>query len=447
MGGGHRTISPHDRRLAAQLAHRAHEALKRQQLDYAVELLRQCCELDPADLAARKRLRQTQRARVGKPGNVSALSALLVRLQRWRLTGDPEQALARGEKLLTRHPWDVGTQLAMAQAADKLGLAEMAILILEMARAGNPREPRVNRLLAQILERHGYLTRAIPHWQLVAEEVPADPEASRKVKDLAANHALAAGDYANRALDETALAMLQQEGALADRAITAATPAERRHQQEIAKLKEQVATQPERVDAYLRLAALLREKREYEAAREVLEQGLQATQRHFEIQMALVDLEIDPYRDNLRLLRQQLLERPDDPQLRRQESQWEKEVLARELAYYRQRADRTVGDGAARIEVAIRLRRLGKPKDAILELEPLKSHQQWGWKAQVELAECYLMRQLPLLARKHLEDALASLPPDAVEERAAVQQRLATLFPAAESSSSVAPVRSLSSRG
>lgn len=446
MSGGLRTITPHDRRLAAHLAHRANEALKRQQLDYAVELLRQCCELDPADLAARKRLRQTQRARVGKPGNISAFSALLVRLQRWRLSGNPEQVLARGEKLLTRHPWDIGTQLAMARAADKLELADTAILILEMARAGHPRDPRVNRLLAQMLERQGQLTRAIPLWQVVAEEVPTDPEASRKVKDLAANHALAAGDYANRALDEAELAKLRRADSSMDRATSAATSDERR-QQEIAKLREQVVAQPERVDAYLRLAALLREKREYEAAREVLEQGLQATYRHFEMQMALVDLEIDPYRENLHLLRQKLLEHPDDPELRQQEAQLEKEVLARELAYFRQRADRYADDGTARIEVAVRLRRLGKPKDAILELEPLKNHERLGWKAKAELAECYILRQQPLLARKHLEEALALLPPESDKERATVQQRLAELLAPAESAPSVSSIRPITSRG
>jgi tetratricopeptide (TPR) repeat protein len=447
MSGGFRTISPHDRRLAAQLAHRAQEALKRQQFDYAVDLLRQCCELDPADLTARKRLRQTQRARIGKPANVSAFTNLLVWLQRWRLTGKPELILARGEKLLSRHPWDVGTQLAMAKAADKLGLADTAISILEMARVGNLREPRINRLLAQILERHGFLTRAIPLWQLVAEVVPEDPEASRKVKDLAANHALAAGDYANRALDEATLSKLCEHDSSGDQARNAAVPAERLRLQEISKLREQIALQPERADAYLRLAALLREKQEYEAAREVLEQGLQATHRHFEIQMALVDLEIDPYRENLRLLRRQLREHPDDPQLRQQEVQWEKEILARELAYFRQRADCSSADGRARIEVAVRLRRLGKPKDAILELEPLKNHEHWGWKAQVELAECYVMRQQPLLARKHLEDALARLPPESVDERAAVQQRLAEILSPDETAPSAASVRPISSRG
>jgi tetratricopeptide (TPR) repeat protein len=316
----------------------------------------------------------------------------------------------------------MATQVAMGRAADELGLPEVATLILELARVANPRAPLVNRPLAQLYERQGNFRRAVPLWQLVAEEAPADPEASRKVKDLAANQTLSAGDYASKALDEDGLVALRRD--------SMPTPqeqeeqAERQRHREPAKLKERIATEPHKPEAYLRLAELHRSAGAFEAARETLEQGLQATHRHFEIQMALVDLEIDPCRWNLRKVRERLAQQPADPDLRQQEAQWEKEVLARELAYYRQRADHQPSDGGARLQLAIRLRKLGKPKEAILELEPLKNHQRWGWRALAELAECYVLRRNSLLARNYWEQALSALPPEAEEERQLLQQRM-----------------------
>lgn len=422
-----RQVSPHDRRLAAQLAQRARQALGQKQLDYAIELLMECCALDPGNVVARKTLRQTQRAKFGSPSQVGAASWLVnlfrrLRLRQAQISGHPTVVLTRGEALLCRQPWDVATQVTMSRAADELGLSEVAVMILELARAANPREPRVNRPLAQLYERQGNFSRAVPLWQLVAEEVPTDPDASRKVKDLAASQTLTAGDYTGRALDEEGLVALRRDAA--------PTPqeqeqhAEKQRHRDIAKLKELIAAQPQKAEAYLRLAAILRSGGEGEAAREVLEQGLQATHRHFEVQMALVDLEIDPCRLNLHKVRERLEEQPSDPALRQQEAQWQKEVLARELAYYRQRADRTPGDGGARLQAAVRLRQLGKPKEAILELEPLKNLERWGWRALAELAECYAMRRNGLLARKHWEQALAVLPSEAVEERVQLQQRM-----------------------
>ncbi|HMP61384.1 MAG TPA: hypothetical protein PKD86_18745 [Gemmatales bacterium] len=428
MNPGLNPVSPYERRQAAQLYERARQALQQKQLDYAISLLAECCDLDPANVVARRTLRQTQRTKHGSPSQLGAASWFLtslrrVRLRQAKLRGDHQAVLGHGEVILGRRPWDVPAQLAMATAAERLGLMEVAAVILELARMGDPREPRVARALALLYEKVGNYARAVPPGQVVAEEVPAGPDASRKVKALAASHTLRVGDYAGKALDE--------EGMIAVRRDAVLTPAEQERQhhrqrdRDIDKLKELVARQPTQPQPYLRLADLLRAAGEAEAARETLEQGLQATQRHVDIQMSLIDLEIDPCRENLRLTLRRLEDDPDDAALQEQRARWEKEVAARELAYFRQRADRSPSDALSRIEAAVRLRQLGKPKDAILELEPLKADERWGWRAWVELAECYVARRNALLARKHWDEALARLPADREAERAMLAQRAA----------------------
>ena len=62
---------------------------------------------------------------------------------KWAKRGrDYLRVLEYGEQVLARNPWDSGTQLDMAAAADALGLLDVAIFILTQARRRTPRTRR-----------------------------------------------------------------------------------------------------------------------------------------------------------------------------------------------------------------------------------------------------------------------------------------------------------------
>src|SRR5437588_1751261 len=117
------------------------------------------------------------------------------KLKHAKRTRDHAKVLAHGEDILSRNPWDTGAQMDMADAADALGLVEVAVFILTEARQKNAKDATVNRALARLLEKAGHFAEAIKLWELVRQAHPADVEAQHKAKDLAASETIARGHY------------------------------------------------------------------------------------------------------------------------------------------------------------------------------------------------------------------------------------------------------------
>ena len=103
--------------------------------------------------------------------------------------------LEHGETVLTRLPGDLPTQVAMAAAAGELGLADLALWLLEQARVHGPDDPAVNRALAGFFEERGDYRQATAYWEKVSKALPHDGESRRKMNDLAALETLERSRY------------------------------------------------------------------------------------------------------------------------------------------------------------------------------------------------------------------------------------------------------------
>ena len=68
--------------------------------------------------------------------------------------------------MLLRQPEDVGTHLDMAQAADALGLKELAIWLLEKGRRKDSPDLNLCRTLAGFYEKCGKFREAIGIWEI-----------------------------------------------------------------------------------------------------------------------------------------------------------------------------------------------------------------------------------------------------------------------------------------
>src|SRR5438105_11569994 len=192
--------SPEHRRVAAGQFERANQVIAKGDFDYGIRLLLSCCKLDPANLVYRQALRRTQKLKHKNNLRGHWLAWLTnapakARIKKAMVARDYLKVLELGERVLTRNPWDVGTQRAMAEAAEVLGLLDLAVWNLEQARQKALRDSRVNRALARLYERRGNFAQAIALWELVRKADPRDLEAASKAKDLAASDAIARGHY------------------------------------------------------------------------------------------------------------------------------------------------------------------------------------------------------------------------------------------------------------
>jgi Tfp pilus assembly protein PilF len=416
------TTSSEHRRVAAGQFERANQVIATGNFDYGIQLLLTCCKLDPGSLVYRQALRKTEKAKFNNNLRGSRLafltnSATKTRLKAAKASRDYLKVLEFGEEILVRNPWDIGAQMDMAEAAEALGHLDLATWTLEQARQRNPQDATVNRALARLYEKRGNFSQAILLWELVRKADPRDIEAQHKAKDLAASDTIARGNY-DAVLEKHPPAPAEHAAPApaapapkAPQPVTPPTAAEDRQAREASALRKRIQADPANVNAHLQLAAFYRRAGKLDEAREVLQKALISTGNSFEISLELADLEIEPFRRNLAITEEKLKAKPNDAELRSIQQRLQKEISSRELDLYRQKADRYPTEMAHRLELGIRLLRVGQTDGAITELQAARSDPRQRWRAMLYLGYCFKSRKNWKLAQRNFEEALRNLPP------------------------------------
>jgi tetratricopeptide (TPR) repeat protein len=413
-------LTPEQRRVAVGQFERANQVIRTGNFDYGIQLLLTCCKLDPSNLVYRQALRKTERVKYKNNLRGSRLaflttSATRTKLKAARAGRDYLRVLEHGEEILARNPWDVGTQMDMAEAADALGLLDLAVWNLEQARQRDPQDATVNRALARLYEKRGNFTQAIGLWELVRRADPRDIEAQHKAKDLAASDTIARGNY-EAAIGTAARQQDEFSGQAAETArpgmapLPAISVADERLNREAVSLRSRIQSDPTNPNPYLMLAAVYRRAEKLAEAQQVLQDALGPTGNHFEISLELTDLEIEPFRRNLAITDERLRADPQDEELRHLRIRLLKEINTRELDLYRHKSERFPTEMAHRLDLGVRLLRAGQTDQAILELQAARADPRQRWRALLYLGYCFKSRNNWRLAQRNFEEALQNLP-------------------------------------
>jgi tetratricopeptide (TPR) repeat protein len=440
--------SPEHRRVAAGQFERANQVIATGNFDYGIRLLLSCCKLDPANLIYRQALRRTEKTKFknNMRGSWHArISSLPLRTKVTAALGARAyvKVLDLGEQILARNPWDTGAQVSMAEAADALGLLDLAVWSMEQARHKDPRDASVNRFLARLYEKRGNFAQAIALWELVRRADPSDVEAQDKSKDLAASETIARGRYDDVAARNEANPPTPDEGT-ATRARVATpqggevkavrgrqptpnpdVPPAERGAREAAQVRARIEADPSNANAYLQLASLYRKNGQIDQARQTLQDGLGPTANAFEIAVELADLDIEAFRRDLVLTEERQRAAPQDEELRQIRLGLMREINSRELELYRRKADRYPTEMAHRYELGVRLLRAGQVDEAIRELQAARSDPRQHWRSLMYLAYCFKTRNNWRLAKRNFEECLKTLPSNEVSTRKEVLFQMA----------------------
>ena len=416
------------RRIAQDSFTRAKEAIQSGNLDYAITLLLTCCKLEPANFLYRQTLRKTQKDKYGN--NLRGSRFAFVSTPRWKAkvkaakrSRDYLRVLENGEQVLYRNPWDMGTQMDMAEAFDALNLNDLAVFTLDQARQKYPRDATLNRALARLFEKRGDYPKAIILWQLVKETVPGDVEAAHKAKDLAASATIQKGNYEEAAAGT-------KDSPVLGRIESRATEKAEKGSRETEPLRKRIEADPTEPSLYVQLSAVYRKQGQDDRARATLQQGLGPTGNAFQLQLALMDLDLVPIHKSLEQVEVKLkklkerarrieadedLEENEEPlsedELKKRRSKLSKEINAREIAIFRMRADRFPNEVQHRLELGIRLLKADLTEEAIAELQQAKRDEKLKWKAGLYLGISFKKRNTWRLAQRNFEEALGALPP------------------------------------
>ena len=264
----------------------------------------------------------------------------------------------------------------MAEAADALGLVDMAIFILDQARQKFPKDPTLNRALARLFEKRGNYSHAIALWQQVKDVVPADVEAAHKAKDLAASETIQRGQYEQSISGEkpslqAAAGSSKKKEETVDRSAREAAP-----------LIARIEATPTEASLYVQLSGVYRRYNQFDRARAALERGLGPTGSAFQLQIAIMELDLEPLRRNLDIAEQKVRARaavkatddqdeegPSLDDLRKVRNRLLKEINSREIEIFRLRADRFPQELSHRLELGHRLLKADQIDEAIAELQ------------------------------------------------------------------------------
>lgn len=425
--------SAEHRRIATESFDRANQVLASGNYDYAIQLLKTCCKIDPSNMQYRQVLRRTQKAKYNNNMRGSRFALLTTSRHKAQLkvakrSREYLRVLEIAEEILTRNPWDTGTLMDMAQAFEALHLNDLAIFSLDQARQKNPKDVTVNRALARLLEKVGRFSQAIKLWQLVREAAPDDVEAAHKAKDLAASETIQRGGYeSSRSFDESAPGA--GSGIM--------HPPANRSDREAERLLTQIEAAPTDYALYLELASVYRRANQADKARAVLQQGLAPTGSDPRILIEILELDLEPFRRKLAANDRRIEAREANPdpededddttldELHRMRHRLLKEINSRELELFRMRADRQPGEMSFRLELGIRLLRAERTDEAIVELQQARKDERLIGRATMYLGFCFKSRKNWRLAKRNFEEALEHIPPRDEEQRKEVLFQLA----------------------
>lgn len=189
---------------ASKLHARAEEAIKKENFDYAIDLLKtQILSIYPDDVKARQLLRgcvQAKHKKQGAPSALSAQAAALVpqiKVVIGKMTKKWDNVMQECENILLHDPRNKGALYSLADAAARAGYVQTAISQHEACLKIDPGFKDSLRSLGHLYESQDELQKALEYFQQITRVDGTDGDAARKVKEISAKMTSATYD-ANR---------------------------------------------------------------------------------------------------------------------------------------------------------------------------------------------------------------------------------------------------------
>ena len=388
---------------------KGHEALQRDNLDYAIDLFNQVLAKDPAIYECRKELRTAQKKKAGAGSGFlkkmlsSAGSSPLMAKAHMELAKNPAEALKIAEQILNGEPTSSGAHKLVVEAATALELPRTAVLSLEILAANSPKDRDIAVKFANALADSGEVGRAEKVLADIYRSFPADNDLAQALKDLSARKTLdeggydaladGTGSYRDILKNKDEAVSLEQQ----NRQVKTEDVAERLINEYEARLK----TEPKNLKLLRSLAELCTQKKQFDRALEYygqiktseagadasLDRNIADTMgRKLDYEMSLLDLSAPDHAEKVAKL--------------------QAEKLAYQLAECQKRVERFSTDLQIRFELGQLYFQAGKISEAMKEFQKAQNNPHRRIQALSYLGQCFARRGINDLAASTLQDAI-----------------------------------------
>jgi tetratricopeptide (TPR) repeat protein len=389
---------------------KGNDALIRENYDYAVDLLMQVLEKEPAFYDGRKALRQAQANKSGGGGGFfkkawsSASSSPLVAKGQLALRRNPAEALAIGEQILNSDAASSAGHRLIAEAAIALDMPKTAVMSLDILFQNSPKDKNVAMQYANVLAETGEAQRAERILMEIARAMPNDAELHQALKDLSARKTLSEGGYDSLADGQGSYRdiLRNPDEAKSLEQANRVQKTEDQAQNLIAEYEARLKNEPNNVRLLRNIAELYTQKKKFNLALEFYEK-IKATEagasdatidsaialtktRQFEHEVEQLDATAPDYTDRV--------------------AQINAEKQAYRIAECQKRVERNPMDFAVRYEMGVLYFNAGKISEAIAEFQKSKNNLNKKIASMNYLGQCFAKRKMYPLAATTFQDAI-----------------------------------------
>jgi tetratricopeptide (TPR) repeat protein len=380
-------------------------------IDYAIQMLQQPVGGDPANMEYAQSFFEALRKKYDSPKKVGSMAGL----QGMSIKGAMKKAAAKkqwrdviksGTEMLALNPFDAPTLIAMAEACQELTADDVQLFYLKQALQTNPKDPKLNRLAALALARIGDFGQAIVCWHRVEEAKSGDEEALRMISQLTVDRTIPKDKMtaSTQPLNQKPNAETIAAKSAAKEKKAAAEEEKTLSREE--QLKARIAAEPAVKDHYVDLANYYNDKNQLQKSEELLVKALEvAGPGDLHLREKLEDFQIS------RALRQVEIAEHRASQEQSEEAanlvkKFRLELNRVELNIYTNRTERAPTNETFRLEMGIRLKRAGKFKEAIENLQRCQSEGKRKAYVHLELGECFQCINVHKLSMDNYEKAI-----------------------------------------
>jgi tetratricopeptide (TPR) repeat protein len=388
---------------------RGHDALQRDNVDYAIDLFSQVLVREPGLHECRKELREAQLRKAGKGGGFfkkawsSASSRPLLAKGEIALHTNPAEALHIAEQILNGDPTSSGAHRVIVKAAQALDMPHTLAMSLEALLRNSPGDKETAIELANAFARIGEPKRGESILSELYRANPRDNDLAQALKNLSAQKTLDEGGY-----DELADGQGSYRDILKNKEEAVSLEQENRMQKTedvtarlIREYEARLATEPSNLKLVRQLAELYTEKKQFDRALGYYQQ-LKASDigndssldrsiaetvtRKYDYQISQLDATAPDYAERAAVLHA------------------EKQTY--QLSECQKRVDRFPTDLAIRFEMGQLYFQAGKIGEAIAEFQRAQSNPHRKVAAMNYLAQCFAKRKMYDMAARKLHDAI-----------------------------------------
>jgi tetratricopeptide (TPR) repeat protein len=391
---------------------KARDAVKKKNYEYAVHLFIAYLTTNPSDVAARKELRDAERAWKKMSGAGTGLMYKM-KLKAWEtqastinIKKDPEKAIIQCEEVLKQDPDVVPALIKLGEAAHLAKLKEVSIQAFEDALLVDKESKPALRSFGRVLKELEELERALKCFQKLAKLDPKDKEAEEETRNIPASMT---AKKVREGVDKGGYQNLIDKGEAAKLALdTTRVRTPEQALERISGLEPVVAKNPKDAKTIRAIAELYVKAEQPENALAWIEKAIALDPNDYQSSEFKGDLMLTKHESNVKEL-EEAVKKSGDERVKAKLAKARHDKLLFEIDEYRKRVHAHPTEMGLRYALGKSLYDADKIDEAIPELQKAKQDPRKKCEAGYYLGYCFVKKKMAKLALNELNAAREGL--------------------------------------